>query len=247
MVLASFLDPVLSWVLILPLWLGIAVLALIITLLVNLVHKYTTDQNYIRQLKADMKNLQKEIKKHKDNPQKQLKLQQQIMQINGKLMSKSLKPMIFTMLPLLIIFGWMSANLAYEPLQPGQEVVVTMLMREPALVNISSQTADILTDPQVQTIEQLAKWKISGDEGEHLLVFTTDTGESVTRDFLVGKKPTSKIVKHEPPFKQSEIRYEKAKPFGSFSIFGYKPGWLFTYIFFSVVFSLITRKLMGLH
>ena len=47
--------------------------------------------------------------------------------------------------------------------------------------------------------------------------------------------------------KENEIKYEKFTPFGDFSLFGWKPGWLGTYIILSIILSFVIRKLLKVH
>ena len=40
---------------------------------------------------------------------------------------------------------------------------------------------------------------------------------------------------------------KKVKPLGNVSLFGWKPGWLGVYIIFSIIFSMVLRKLLKIH
>jgi len=85
----------------------IAIISFILTLLTTLIYKYATDQEVMKTLKADIKALQKEMKEHKDNKDKMMAVQKQAMQKNMEYMKHSLKPMIFTIIPVIFIFGWL--------------------------------------------------------------------------------------------------------------------------------------------
>lgn len=247
MVLDSILDPVLGWVLALPLWLGILILAAILTMITNLVYKYTTDQKEMKRLKEKIKSTQEEMKKHRQDPKKLQKIQKEAMETNMSYTMKSLKPMLYTFLPLILIFGWMNANLAYELVQPGEMVPVHVQMQMPSELTL---TGDVLIDGEAtkQTIESQANWKISADSlGEHPFTITDQDGNAMQHFLLVGDRPQEFTKAGEAPFEQLELSYQKNKPFGGFSLFGYQPGWLFTYILFSIVLSISTRKLMKIY
>lgn len=245
----SLLDPVLGWVLTMPLWLGIAILSFILTLIINVVYKFATDQKEMKRLKEQIKKFQAQMKKHRENPKKVMEIQSRAWDVNKNYMIKSLRPTIYTLLPLLLIFSWMNANLALAPLDVGEQVDLLVELESPARV-----TLEVPAEVSVQggatkdTIESQVSWSLSAsDPGTYGISFTTEDGSSASRDLLVGSVPDNKRVAHDDPFKASELSYEKSKPFPGFSIFGYEPGWLLTYIFFSVLFSIVTRKIMGLY
>jgi len=48
----------------------------------------------------------------------------QCMQTNSKYMMQSMKSTFITFLPIILIFGWMNANIAYEPLFPNEEFTI---------------------------------------------------------------------------------------------------------------------------
>jgi len=58
-------------------------------------------------MKQEMKEMQAQIKEHKDNPKKAMELQKQLMERNMKFMMHSFKPLIYTFIPIIIIFSWL--------------------------------------------------------------------------------------------------------------------------------------------
>ena len=124
----SFLDPIFDflfgWMLNLdPLW-SIMILSLFMSLLVIYITKWTTDQNLMKHLKDESKELQKQIKALKDKPDEMMKVQKQHMESSMKYMKQSFRPLIFTFIPIILIFGWINAHLAWEPITPEQEFAV---------------------------------------------------------------------------------------------------------------------------
>jgi uncharacterized membrane protein (DUF106 family) len=238
------LDSIFGWALDMPLWAGILSLAAIVTALMNLVYALVTDQNEMRKLKAKMKDLQQEMKANRDNQKKAMQIQKKLLKANGQYSKKSLKPTLYTLIPIFIVFGWMTANLAFAPLMPGDEVQFSVEMQEPARLTLAG---DILTSSNYtkETIEKQTSWRISADESTNFTV-TNQDGELITRELTIGARNPVSITKHDAPFDESNIEYPKATPFGDFEIFGYKPGWLMTYIIFSIVLSIFIRKVFKL-
>ena len=87
---------------------SMAFITLIITIIITVVYKYLSNQHEVKTAKEETKVLQQELKKHKDNPAKMMEINQEIMKRSATLMRNSFKPTLITLIPLLIIFGWLS-------------------------------------------------------------------------------------------------------------------------------------------
>ncbi len=114
MVFNSFFDatlgPLIRWH---PLY-GLIVISFILTLIITLIYKWLTDQEKIKTIKKEMKDHQEEMKNNKNNPEKMVELQKLTMEKSLKLMTMSLKPTLITLIPIVIIFGWL--RVTYNPL-----------------------------------------------------------------------------------------------------------------------------------
>lgn len=103
----GFFNTVFGPVMTLPDPLPIAIISFILTLITTLIYKYMTDQEVMKTLKADIKALQGEMKKHRENKDKMMHYQKKAMEKNMTYMKHSLKPMIITFIPIIFIFGWL--------------------------------------------------------------------------------------------------------------------------------------------
>src|SRR3989344_2060351 len=121
MVFENLLNPVFAPLLNLPTLWAVILLSFLISLIITIIYKYTTDQNLMKSLKEEMKEMQKEMKELRNNPEKAMQVQKKVMKTNGKYMMQSLKSTLYSFLPIILIFGWMNAHLAYIPILPGQE------------------------------------------------------------------------------------------------------------------------------
>lgn len=97
--------------------LGMIVVTAIITLLLTLVQKYTTDQESLRQLRKEQKLLQEEMKLYKDNPQKMLELQKKQFEFFPRTMDLTMSSLIYTSVPILLFFRWFSDYFATNPVK----------------------------------------------------------------------------------------------------------------------------------
>lgn len=87
--------------------LGLIIICLIFTLIVTLIYKFTTNQTLMKELKAKLKSHQAEMKTFKNDPQKLMAIQKEAMEANMKYMMQSFKPMLFTFIPVIIMWSWL--------------------------------------------------------------------------------------------------------------------------------------------
>ncbi|HLC84171.1 MAG TPA: EMC3/TMCO1 family protein [Candidatus Nanoarchaeia archaeon] len=246
----SFLDapldavfgPVIAWS---PLG-AVILFSLIMTLLLTLAYKYLTDQNLMKQLKDETKALQAQMKELKDKPEEALKVQRRAMEVNMKYMMQSMKPTLFTMIPILLVFGWMSGALSYLPIMPGQEFAVEAKMSGDSTAMLEAVPQLTLITPAEQpVVDGIAHWALKADKGEYQL------------------KVTHKNVSQVHQLKVDERRY--LPPVSTFSdsvitqitvnnqkrivlnLFGWQLGWLGSYIIFSIIFSIVSRKVLKVY
>lgn len=92
--------------------LSIIAFSLVISLIITIVNYFVIDQNKMRALKEKQKSQQEEMKKHKDNPQKMMELQKEMMAGVSENFKHSLKPMLITFIPLILLFGWLRSTFA---------------------------------------------------------------------------------------------------------------------------------------
>ncbi len=217
-----------------------------------------TNQSLMKDLKTELKTLQKQMKELRSHPEKMMRVQKQVMETNMKYMMQSFKPTLITFLPIIIIFGWFTANLAYEPLLPNQEFTVTAKMVRDAAGNItltvpegivlvSEADQDIFDIPSFWGSKKIATWTLEGVQGTYLLEFEHDEviqQKEVTIDYTKYAKVEEK---YSSGIKSIKLGNNKAHPFNDFSIFGWNPGWFAVYILFSIFFSISLRKLMKIY
>lgn len=267
MALFNFVDTILDTIFsplfsIDPFW-AILVITIIISFLMTIIYKYATDQKAMKRLKEKQKKLQKKMKESKDNPEKMMKIQKELMGTNSEYMKHSFKPMIFTFIPIIIIFGWLSTNFAYEPINPGDTFNTTVSFpgdTEGEVTLMPPQGIDVMS-PMTQEIKDgVVTWELSGEEGDHVLIYEygdetysknvkiTEGTESVPNvkrkkgfiDYIYSS--SDNFLDKDDSARQITIESNPLKvlPFK----FIYWDGWLVTYILLSIIFSMVIRKVM---
>jgi len=86
---------------------------------------------------------------------------------------------------------------------------------------------------------------LNGENGEYLLEYIIN-GKKNNKEVLISENKYKEPVKRisDKVIKTIEIDHEQKKPL---NLFGWKIGWLGTYIIFSILFSIIIRKIIKVY
>ncbi len=251
---SNLLDPVMNPLLNLSYLAAIIIVSFFITIIVTLVYKFSTDQEKMKSLKKDLNNFNKEIKKlQRKDPKKALDMQSKMMSKNMEYMKHSFKSTLYTLIPLIIIFSWLNANMAYMPLEPDKEFSVLAYFDDTAVgsVSLNSTPSLVFVNGQTQEInENKAVWRLKAEEGDYMLII--DYGDNIYDKEI---RVSSEKGEYHPviekynigPLKQVNVPHDPVLPFGNIRLFGWTPGWLAAYIIFSLIFSTGLRKLMKVY
>lgn len=239
----------------LPYFWIILVMALLVTLFTTIIYKYTTDQKRLKEIKTKLKELRKKQKEHKGDTKKIMSLQKEMMSLNMEMMKQSFKSMLYTFLPLILLFTWMSANIAYEPINPGDEFTITARISNSFPHELKDINLTMIPEGEVSRNEGYVasresrreiQWKaVALEEGTYTAIIKSPTFEE-TKEILITE--SKDYLNPVETFGQSqllriEIGNEAVRPLGSFSLFGMRPNWLFTYIIISIILSIFIRRL----
>lgn len=248
MVFEGLLAPIFDPLLKLPILAVVLIMSFLITLITTIIYKYTTNQSLMKDLKDEMKAFQKEMKELKSDPKKMMEVQKKAMQTNMKYMSHSMRSMLFTFIPIILIFGWMNANLAYLPVMPDQQFITTVQFDD----SVTGQVELVLpngistTDNLTKDISKEVKWVLTGKEGNYNIEYKVGS-KSYDKEVVItrGQKYIApvKVVK-DGTVRQISIDHQKIQVL---NIVGWKLGWLGSYIIFSIIFSAILRKLFKVY
>ena len=244
----EYISGLLSPFLALPPFWSIVFLSLLITLFITLIYKYATDQHLMKTLKDDLKKFQDEMKHFKEDPKKVLEVQKRAMETNMKYLMHSMKPMLITFLPVILIFGWLNANLAYEPIVPGQEFSVSAVFDSGVdgyITLLVPDNIELISDSS-QKIDKEVSWILKGDKGNYILEYDFDNEVFFQNVLITDKQAYSDPIVKIQNNKLKILRIDNAK-LRPLNLFGWKIGWLGTYIIFSMVFNLSLRKILKLH
>lgn len=111
MVLEGFFNVLFGWTLVFGNLGSILIMSVILTLIITLIYKYTTDQILLKDLKGQVKSYQNQIKTLRANGEtdKIMEVNKKAMKLNMQYMKHSMKPMLYTFIPIILIFGWLKS------------------------------------------------------------------------------------------------------------------------------------------
>jgi len=251
--LNPILDPIFNPLLGMdPFWV-IFIISIGISLIITIIYKLVTDQNLMKTLKTDMKKMQKEMKAMKLQPEKVASHQKILMKKNMEYMKHSMKPTLITMLPVLLLVGWLATHIAFAPILPGQTFTATLNF-VPGMTGDVELTATgllIMGDNLKSIDNDQVSFELKGErEGAYILEFEHNNNiyekkVRITTEQLYDQ-PTKTIKKSD--LKMITLDNAVLRPFGdNFNIGGWHPGWLSTYILLSFISSILIRKLMRVY
>ena len=256
-----------NFILSFPPFVAIFVISLLISLVVNTIYKFTTNQKVMKRLQAEMKSLRDEIKNAKNTSQAS-DLNKRLMEKTMQQVMQSMRSTLVTVIPIFLIFGWMSGHLAFSEASPGEEFTASITFEKEVLGNatLTADTLEILTDSTQEVEDGRVEWTLKGDKGTHDITFAY--GEEIygreviiTDDWQYSdphleKKRTllglinigdDNPIKDESNIKLVSVDLKPTYPFGNFSLFGWMPGWLATYFILTLSLTFPIRKLLRVH
>jgi uncharacterized membrane protein (DUF106 family) len=248
-----------------PLW-ALLFFSLVTGIIMLLIFRYTSDQKRIKEAKDRIKAHLLEIRIFKDDLRIQLSAQKDILRHNLTYMKYALKPMLFMIIPVVIILLQLDSWFGYRPLQPGQSAVVSVKLADnisaEALSNISIQSPEkgllIETPPLRIPAEGEVNWRVrANDPGEHNLTFMV-SGNTFQKRVIVSDgrfdrvsriiasgfwdtflNPGEESIGNNPLMKKIEVNY----PSRSIEIFGRHVHWLVVFFISSIVFGFAFKGL----
>jgi len=87
---------------------SIIAFSLVVSLFISLVNYFVLDKEKMHEIKRKQKALQEQMKIHQKagNKEKMSEIQKEILSHSGDMLKHSFKPMIITLIPILIFFGY---------------------------------------------------------------------------------------------------------------------------------------------
>ncbi len=168
-------DVVFGWLTMLGFWGALIAAGAITGLAVNLFQKYCSDQEHLGRRKADIEKLKAltlDAKKANDM-EKVSRLTGLTGQISSKLAIESLKPALYSVLPLCLFAMWVGERLSYAPVRPKDvvEVVGTFEDGATGFAHVVPNAGISAEGQAIVSAAVQAQWKIRAEaEGDYALL-----------------------------------------------------------------------------
>lgn len=242
----------------------IALVSVGMTLLSTLVRNAVLDKGKLKEQKEKLKHHQeqmKEAQKKKDMKGMQHH-QQQMLEVSMEQMRHGMKPMLFTLIPFILVFQWMGGN--FGDIGNLHNVTIT------ALVPDGVKLADLSATGDHSVMGNTVSWNFTKLEsqytGEVNMTVTSDsppqrdlpprvtvsytTHEVKAESYEAGTGTGSLDVKAGPPETEGNkavysITYANTSSYKVASVLGWELGWFGWYFIASFASSMIFNKLIG--
>jgi len=258
----------LGWMLDLHPAFAILLISVLISLVITLAIKFLTNQSLMKDMRNEMKELQKEMQKLKNNPKRMQQINDRFMEINMKYMSHSMKPTLFTFIPIILVFGWLQSHIGYYPINPEMPFEVSVLFEEDARGFVTLKLPDGIKvlegDVTREILHREIDWTLSGKEGKYNLEIEYNNA-TYEKDILITYDRTYAPV--EKSFKNSflffsskdkngvnmiKLSNKQVIPFEDVPVMMDIPwigswGWFGTYFLFSLISSIVFRKIFDIY
>ncbi len=111
----TILDPTAGRILDYNINMGMIAIVAVITLLLTLVQRFTTNQNELKKLKEEQKILKEQMQEFKNEPEKLLELNKKQLEFIPRTWELTLPPLLYTFVPIILFFRWFSDYFANNP------------------------------------------------------------------------------------------------------------------------------------
>ncbi len=250
--LSTILQPIFGPLLLLPPWAAVLIVSVLTTVLITFIYKWMTNQKEMKHMKEQIKHHQKEMKQCKNDVNKMMAINKQVMDLNMKYMKQSLKPTLITFIPIIIIFAWLNATLAYDPIMPGQQFTTTMEFQKGIFGEAHITTTDaiaVLNNATAQINQETRKaiWTLEAEKEGKTSIEYEYQGKTYINEVLITKQQ-----KYLPIITAVNDGYVKQITVDNpslviFKLFGLRFTWLWTYIILSLILGLGLRKIFSIH
>lgn len=225
----------------------IFLLSLIYALFTAFVYALFLDVDALREIKKEMDELRKKMSKTKD-PKKQEEIASKTLELSLRYNQKTMKSLIFTTIPAIIIFSVILNHYTYEPLKQDQLFNVTLYLKGNYNVTVHEMITENVDLVNIYKNDKVITYELKPrKEGYYNFQFTINN-KTYSKDFLVTKlyRVTNNEKKINDEYLDRVVIEYKPLHLVNFTIFGFRPGRLTFYILFSILLSILTRKLFNI-
>ena len=246
---------------------GLAFVALLTSVAILLVYRATSDQKALRRVKNRITAGILEILLFRDDLRAIVRAQWDIFRHTLTYMRLSLVPMLWVIVPIVLLMIQLQFHYGYRSLQPGESVIVTAtLAGENGSIEAGELRLNADDGLEVETPLLLipalreADWRVGAlSDGSYQLVLEMD-GQELAKSVVVGRysgtisprRPSAGLLDQllypvEPPVPGDAAveAIEVAYPAANVSFFGWDTHWMIAFFILTIVFAFVLQKPLG--
>lgn len=254
-----------------PAAVGLSVISLMVAVGILLVFRRTSDQEALDRVKRRIQAGIYEIRLYKDDLRTIFASQYAILKHTGTYARLSIVPMLWIMLPVVVVVIQLQFQYGYESVEPGDSALVIVKMTEEEAERVTeTRAADVtLETPEGVHVETQAAWSPAlgevawrvgaEDPGEHELIVRVDdrrftkslrvSGTTVLRSPVRPAGLLGQIAYPvEPPLPDgsglASIRVDYAD--ADVSLLGWKMHWIIAFFILTMIFAFALTKPLGI-
>lgn len=240
-------------------WVGMVVVSFLTGIFMLIIYRYTSNQDGIKKIKNKIKAHLLELRLFKDSLRTTFQAQGSLFLSTFKYMSLNLVPLLFMIVPIILILIQCNFWFGYESLDVGEAALLKIKLADGVDVlnvdvSVEPVTGVVLDTPPLRIEEEKEiDWRIRAEEQGHHDLIININDQKVVKTVTVEGRPLTKIsplkVQHsfldellypmEPPIgndipvKSIELTY----PLQYMNFFGWNMHWIIAYFILSIIFG----------
>ena len=250
----------------LPPIVGLSVVSLAAAIGMLMVFRATSNQEAIAAVKRKIQAGIFEIRLFNDDLRAMFRAQVDILRHNLTYIRLSLAPMVWMIVPLVLVIAQLQFYYGYDGLGPDQSAVVKVVLKEGASTAVPALALEAPAGVRVETpmvwIPSLreAAWRVAADQAGDYQLSVTLGGRAVTKQFRVSDRvgwrtperlesgvvnqllyPAEAPIDSDVPIKAIYVSY----PERAVNLLGWETHWMIAFFLLSVVFAFALKKRFG--
>lgn len=242
---------------------GLSILSLVTAAVMLVVFKRTSNQAKLAEVKRSIHAGIFEIRLYNDDFRAIARAQAEILRDNAKYLWLSVIPMVWVILPLVLVIAQLQFLYGYSPIEPGDRVLIKVQLRDGGADTVSlDPPPDVRLDtpavwlPAVKEVvwrvqpTQAGRYDLRLNVGSEHYAKTLLVGDGVVRrspSRLDGSLLNQLLYPSEPPLPADgrvsaiTVAYEEQ----DLSVFGWDLNWMVVYFALSLIFAFALKKPLG--
>ena len=245
---------------------GVAVVSLLTAVAMLLVHKATSDQRRLEEVKRALVAALFEIRLFNDDLGALFRAQGELLKQNARYLRLSLVPVLWMIVPIGLVMAHLEGYFGYTGVVPGQPVLVKVSVRPSAVPSSQDGAPATLETPQQVRVLTPAVWLPAANEvvwrvqpeapGEFVLNATAG-GATFTKTLEATDRVVRRSPERRPPTLLNQLLYPSEGPlprdaavtsisvrypYRAIRLFGWDAPWLVVYVGLSIIFAFGLRK-----